>query len=524
MSKSLFSTLLVGFLALSLFACSQPPPPPIETIRSVRTITVSERASGKLRRFSGVVEAASTSSLSFEVPGNVREVLVEVGERISQGQVLARLDTRDFTLNVEAAQANMGQAEVNLADAEREYARLQSFVARDPGFVSRQAMDQARVNVDAAVQQVSYTRTRLGMAERDLQRTDLLAPFDGVTDLRLVAPGDRVTPEIGLVSIAAVDRLQLIFAVQEMGVALARTGAVIHARVVAWPGERFRGEVFFVSPNVDPATRRLVLKAWVENPDHRLKPGMFANVDIEISRKENAVVVPETALVYDRNGTYVWRLTEESTAEKIPVDIGLRKDGQVEILRGVGAGDQVVSAGTHKVMAGKELRIAPLPPTEHARDGCPQQLERVEPVDRKRQRQVVDSVQRVGGEQGELGVGRGRHRQVEIERVVRIGPVQRRGEQRARKRQGPQPSVRRSTGCAPHHFQAPLAHERRCQQRDRNDPEWAGVPDPVEERDGAERDEDARDAPSRIRDLRLPGFPGCRGHGGRRRPGFGCAR
>ena len=177
---------------LLLIACSEPPPPPTETIRSVRTITVSEPASGKLRRYSGIVEAASTSNLSFEVPGNVREVLVDVGESITQGQVLARLDESTYQLNVEAVQANLGRADVELRDAEREHGRLRDIVARNPGLISVQALDQAEVNVDAARKSERYARTRLSLAQRDLERTELLAPFDGVITARMVDPHQEV--------------------------------------------------------------------------------------------------------------------------------------------------------------------------------------------------------------------------------------------------------------------------------------------------------------------------------------------
>jgi membrane fusion protein (multidrug efflux system) len=128
-------------------------------------------------------------------------------------------------------------------------------------------------------------------------------------------------------------------------------------RVAAWGSEQFTGEVFFVSPTVDPATRRLILKARVPNPDHRLKPGMFANVDVQIAQRDHALIVPEAAMVYDRNGTYVWRMIEDDQAEKVPVEVGLRADGGVEIVDGISAGDTIVSAGTHKVLAGKKLHV-----------------------------------------------------------------------------------------------------------------------------------------------------------------------
>jgi membrane fusion protein (multidrug efflux system) len=118
--------------------------------------------------------------------------------------------------------------------------------------------------------------------------------------------------------------------------------------------------VYFVSPSVDTASRSLLLKAWIPNADHRLKPGMFANVDVVIAEREDALLVPESALIYDRNGTYLWRVDDEDHAEKIPIEIGLRQAGKVEILKGIAAGDRIVSAGTNKVRAGSEINaVAP---------------------------------------------------------------------------------------------------------------------------------------------------------------------
>lgn len=101
-----------------------------------------------MRRFSGVVEAAATSSLSFEVPGNVQEVKVDVGENIAKGQELARLDDQTFQLNLEAAQATVGRAEVEMADARRESERLQGIAGRGQGLVSEQMLDQSRASYD----------------------------------------------------------------------------------------------------------------------------------------------------------------------------------------------------------------------------------------------------------------------------------------------------------------------------------------------------------------------------------------
>ena len=222
---------------------------------------------------------------------------------------------------------------------------------QDVSSISRR--QEASANVDKA-------KARVALAKLAVERTRIRAPFDGVTGERRVSVGDRVDEKVGMVTVVSVDRLQLLFTVTEQAAGLARTGVPIQIHVGAWPEESFPGEVYFISPSIDSASRRLLLKAWIPNPDGKLKPGMFANVDVVIAERDDALLVPESALIYDRNGTYLWRVDAEDRAEKIPIEIGLRQAGHVEIVKGVVAGDRVVSAGTNKVRAGSQIdAIAP---------------------------------------------------------------------------------------------------------------------------------------------------------------------
>ena len=288
---------------------------------------------------SGSLAAESEVLLLSEIDGVVASVEFEEGHPVARGDVL-------FRLRVGEQQARLLEARAELQLAQDVFDRTQRLMNRDVSSAARR--QEARAKLDQA-------RARVALADLEVERTHIRAPFDGVTGQRLVSIGDRVDEKVGMVTVEAIDRLQLLFTVTEQGTALARTGVPIKVRVVAWPGEYFPGEVFFVSPSIDSVSRRLLLKAWVPNPEGKLKPGMFANVDVVISVREDALLVPESALIYDRNGTYLWRVDEDNHAEKIPIEIGLRQAGHVEILHGVAAGDRVVSAGTNKVRAGGEI-------------------------------------------------------------------------------------------------------------------------------------------------------------------------
>ena len=289
----------------------------------------------------GQLEAELEVVVRTELDGVIRTIEFEEGQSVSQGDLL-------FTMRDEEQRARLSQAQAEERLARDVYDRTQTLTNRDISSLARRA--EASASLDEA-------RAKVDLAQLNLDRTRILAPFDGIVGHRMVGPGEWVEPQTELVPVSAIDRLQLHYLLPEPSIRLAVVGGTVHARVVAFEGERFEGETFFVSPSVDRATRRLLAKAWIPNPDHRLKPGMFANVDVVVLEKEGVLLVPDSALVYDRHGTYLWRLDQEGRAEKIPVEIGIRRFGQVEILAGIAPGDRVVTAGVNKVTAGSPLEI-----------------------------------------------------------------------------------------------------------------------------------------------------------------------
>jgi len=334
-------------LATSLVGCGEAEDSDTSDSKESAPIHV-EAVQVKTERFvyrvalTGQLEAQASVLLKPEVEGIVEQVFGSEGQPVSKGDLLFRM--RDAE-----PRARLAQAEAEERLARDVYERTQRLSSRDISSVAIEAR---------AVAELDVAKAQVVLAEVRLERTRIRAPFDGVLGLRRVAPGARLNEKDGLITIEAIDRLQLVFTTQETAVALAKMGATIHVRVIAYPGERFPGEVFYISPTIDPATRRLVMKAWIQNPAHRLKPGMFANVDVDLPPREDSILLPDSAMVYDRNGVYVWRASEDGSAEKVPVEIGLRQDGRVEVRSGIEVGDWIVSAGTNKVLAGKTLRFS----------------------------------------------------------------------------------------------------------------------------------------------------------------------
>jgi membrane fusion protein (multidrug efflux system) len=300
----------------------------------------------------GQLESENTVTVRSEIEGVIAEIGFEEGETVEAGRVLFRL--RD-----EEQHARLREAEAELALAEEVHQRTQELARRNVSSAAQ--LDRARAELAVA-------RARVELARVQLDRTRIRAPFAGVVGARRVAIGERVREETALVQLDAIDRLQLVFSLPEAAVGVVHPGAPVRIRVAPYRDEIFEGEVFFVSPTLDPAGRRLGLKAWIENPGRRLRPGLFATIEAEIERREAALLVPESSVVYDVDGVHVWRVADDGRAERVPVEVGLHLDGRVEVREGLSAGDQIVSAGAHKLQAGARVeRSEPSP--AHAMGG-----------------------------------------------------------------------------------------------------------------------------------------------------------
>jgi membrane fusion protein (multidrug efflux system) len=313
------------------------PPPPVVEVFTVVPETVRDTIV-----LVGQLESESSVELRPEIDGMVESIDFAEGQSVKKGDVL--LSLRDAE---QRAQLRESRARAKLA--EEIFRRISLLAEKEVS---------ARVEFDKASAELEVARAEVELREVELAKTKVRAPFDGVVGARMVSPGERVRRSTKLVKVDAIDRLQLVFAVPEIGVPFVRTHMPVKISVKPFPEIRFDGEVFFVSPTLDAATRRLTLKAWVPNPERKLQPGLFANLEVQLAERENALVVPDAALMVDQAGAFVWRIGADGKASRAPIEIGLRKAARVEIASGLEPGDKIVSAGTQKVTEGAPVVIA----------------------------------------------------------------------------------------------------------------------------------------------------------------------
>lgn len=293
------------------------------------TLTDDVQAVGSLR-------SAQSIMLRPEVSGRIARFGFADGQRVRKGQVLVQLDDALQQAQLKQAQAQASIARTNLQ-------RSRELVAQN--FVSQSAVDQNAAALEVAEAQVA-------LAAAQLARMRIVAPFDATAGIRRVDVGDYVKDGADLVALDDLSSLEVDFSLPERYLARVRTGQAVDITLDALPGRTFKGRVEALDSQVDANGRALLVRARVDNTGALLKPGMFARPRVVFSVRENALVVPEEALVPLGSKQYVYKLAGEGAqrnAQRVEVKLGLRLPGKVELTEGVAAGDSVVTAGQSRL-------------------------------------------------------------------------------------------------------------------------------------------------------------------------------
>jgi len=331
-----------------LAACEEPPPPAAEKIRAIKTIVVADRGAGQARRFPGVIEAVDTSSLSFEVGGNTREILVDVGARVKTGDTLATLDDTPYKLNVDAAEAEVDRAKANQAEKKTEFDRQDTLYKKD--WVSKAAWDQAKAAYDSTTSQVSYANSKLNLARRDLEKTVLRAPFDGVIAARNADPFQEVARGEKIFDIYIEGAMQVRLSVPETAIMARRHGIFFQGGVplaVMTKSER----------NVDGHAAHLASGRLMAIP------GMTAEANLLLGDEtgEQSFLLPLSAIAPGEapGEGYVFLFDEATSTVKMTAVRGAGgvRDDRVLISEGVSAGDIVAVAGVSFLRDGQQVKL-----------------------------------------------------------------------------------------------------------------------------------------------------------------------
>ncbi len=277
-----------------------------------------------------------------EVSGRIVKLNFDDGQHVKKGQLLIAFDA---TVN----QAEVQQAKAELGIARANYERTVDLARQK--FISERARDESQANVQVL-------EAKLALAEAKLSKLEIRAPFSGIVGIRNVSVGDYVKDGTDLVNLEDISSVKVDFRVPERYIDLVQRGQGMEVMVDALPGKPFRARVDAIDPQVDSAGRSALLRGRIDNPEGKLKPGMFARVKLILAERENALVVPEESIVPQGNKVTVWRVVD-GKAQRTEVKTGLRRAAKVEIVQGLQAGDLVVTAGQIRLSKdGTPVRIA----------------------------------------------------------------------------------------------------------------------------------------------------------------------
>ena len=289
----------------------------------------------------GSLRSDESVTLRPEVAGRVSAIGFQEGRPVAKGVTLVKLDP---AIN----EAEVLQAKANLTLAKAKYDRAVDL--QKQGFISGQARDEAENNL-------KVMEAAIALAAARLAKTEIKAPFSGLIGLRSVSIGDYVKEGQDMVNLESIDPLKVDFRVPEIYLKQVQVGQKLEVSLDAMPGKKYEGTVSAINPLVDAAGRAIVIRAQVRNADTLLRPGMFTRVKLLTKDERDALVLPEQALVPQGEEQFVFRVIDGKAA-RTKVELGQRRDGRVEVVKGVTPGETVVTAGQLKLRDGTPVTLA----------------------------------------------------------------------------------------------------------------------------------------------------------------------
>lgn len=293
----------------------------------------------------GTLIAADSVVIRPEIAGRVVGLHFQEGQLVQKGAKLVSLDPSEYSAQL------AGSTAAAKTESQR-YDRAQELLEKN--FISKEALDVAKGNMDRAL-------AKQRQDDALLSKTTITAPFSGVLGLRQISPGAYVKAGDDIVRLENLSSVKLDFRVPEMYLSQIKPGQELTIKVDAYPNDVFRGKIYALEPAVDEKTRTVVVRAQIPNVQNKLRPGMFARVNVLLSTRPNAIVIPEQAIWPQGRDAFVYRVVD-GKAVLTKIELGVRRPGEVEVLKGLTANDVVVTDGQMKLKDGAPVMVLPAQP------------------------------------------------------------------------------------------------------------------------------------------------------------------
>jgi membrane fusion protein (multidrug efflux system) len=294
---------------------------------SVNGVVVAPQEFSNTLSLSGSIEANEQVEIRSEVSGIAEKIFFTEGAKVSQGQVLVKIN--DVELRAQAGAARTRQ---NLAAENERRARL---------LLQKEAISQEEYDIASADFKTTQAQTQLINAQ--IAKTSIRAPFSGTIGLRNISPGTYVTSATLIASLVNSSQIKITFSIPEKYASQMKLNSKI-SFTVAGTTQNFEAKIYAIEPAVDVATRTLRVRALAQNSDGKLLPGTFANVALPLEKVDGAFVIPTEAIVPIQGGKKVF-IAKNGQAEEVMVQTGTRTDKDIVVLSGLKAGDTVLTTG-----------------------------------------------------------------------------------------------------------------------------------------------------------------------------------
>jgi len=303
------------------------------------------------------------------VSGRLKELLVERGDRVKKGQLLAVVDDEDILQQIRRAEASISVAEAgvsreqasceNLEIQARRYRRLHS-----ESLISTQELEDVESRLRVATAQLALAKAQVEQARASLrelriqeEQTRVHSPLTGFAGTRYLDPGALVSPSVPIVSVIDVSRVKTVVPLSEGLLSRVSVGQIAEVRVDAYPERMYRGQVTRISPFLNPDTRSADLEIEIANESGELRPGMFARVIIKSGEPQSALAIPRSALLTRGTEKGVFLLSDDWITRYKTIQIGRIQGDYVEVLEGLEPGTQVVTSGAQKLNEGDKVKV-----------------------------------------------------------------------------------------------------------------------------------------------------------------------
>lgn len=343
MKKHTIVLVMAALASLNLVGCGKKSAAPARAAMVVPVVAAQAVRQPVTEKLSlvGTLVATESVEIKSEIDGLVEQIHFEDGQRVTKGDLLVVLDDSKLKASV--------------AEAEAQFALSESSLKRSRTLIEERLISAQEFDPVAATYHIN--EAILNLRRELLRDARISAPFDGTIGVRQISPGQAIAKTTGIATLVNLDPVKVEVSVPERFLSDLRIGQNLHFTVSTYQTETFTGEVYFIAPQIDANLRTTLVRARVPNREGKLKPGMFVNVDLILNVRANAVVIPEIALVPQGDTVHVFVVDAESKAQMRPIRVGLRFDGQVEILDGLTGGERVIVEGFQKTTPGGPVKV-----------------------------------------------------------------------------------------------------------------------------------------------------------------------